>query len=590
MTRRVLPAAIALFCGLAFNAGAADWMAELQRIQQKETNAEKVLEEAGKRALAAAKPIAFSDQHSLSMQGGSLAMQAQMQAHTQLQNGRLYYCESNDFERRVLRIVCDPTYPLAKALKEGQESIAAASAIQGLPPDWRTFIDGTAARWKTVRTAADLATVESLSIYSRSLTGKAQLTSAQILRISGECARNQQLYEELGRLVQAREKQPDATVDDKINKTWEQIRGLPPSWLHDPEFFSPEQKTALGMDRPRGQRRAASAFASASASAGGGDDAASAAAVKEWEKKAAEQKAQEDARKAAAKLNFVLKGKNAVQTAYPVKLHEGVLTMYVETLPEGGRFVFTLDESQTWARQKEEWLKTWPAESHETLRLCESSHAFEWGTDAEKLRKKTGSVPPDVQSRLAALVKEMDDASATLSAAYKSALEKPADEKLQRALFAAVREAYRTSQRNGTLCRRSVYDRGEKRDDLPWLLSLEQLDLASAGELCTSSSASSCSDGTSVSISARPAGDKQYVRVAAENTTLGALAPQVLSAARNLYHNHKLKLSFDPAAAANPIRGMIEGKSPEELLKSLALRAGVNLVKDEKEECAWVLK
>ncbi len=92
-------------------------------------------------------------------------------------------------------------------------------------------------------------------------------------------------------------------------------------------------------------------------------------------------------------------------------------------------------------------------------------------------------------------------------------------------------------------------------------------------------------------LDAEPGKGKPLVGIESEGQThLGVMAEWVCCWLRRQYHADTLKLEVAPEAAAQPVLGRVEGSSPEEVLRSLALRSGTVLAQDKKEPGTWQLR
>ncbi len=555
-------------------------------------------------ALGKAVPIVSTDKDSLALNGfGIPGGRFGNSDALQCEQGLLTVSNSTYFNQRYLRFAFDPTRTFAVVIKEQIDDMAPYLAMKSMTPALRQNLQSQLDILNRVHSQSELQVHQTLQMYGQRLTGNNAMTPAQSSALAALMEHRQVMIEDLQKLAAAHQKSPhDAALEAKLFAKYDEYsKSTRSSLLTNKEFWSPGQRRALGLDpdpnaKPR-QHTVVSSSASASSSASSGGDEEIADAAARASKYEAEEKARQKRHRDEAKIKFALKGTDALTLSVSVDCPNGTLWLYADALPDnsGASYTVYLDESDTWAKQKEDWKKNYDlskpdqAAAAQRLETATSKAFFSWSQPVEELRKKTQSVPDDVQQRLTAMIKELDAAAAAAQQLYQQTLAKPADAALQRQLFEAVRTACIIDRKNSALTMRSAYDEEGVRDDLPWLLNLDQSDVAASGQLSTASEMSGGSRG-SISVSARPAGDKQYVGINASSATVGSLADEVEHAARKYFHNHKLKLTVDAAASDKPLKGIVEGKSPEELFKSFAQRAGVNMVKDEKNPDAYVLK
>lgn len=583
------------------SASAANWQAEAMRIEKQNFRAQEARRTAAKAALSKAKPLKTLDPDSLSLSGTGLGASS---AHLSLQQfqlatGTLNYAEVRDFNERYILAHLDKSLTYRDALREQKDAIRRLMTVQGLPASMKALLQRNAARLMQVRSARDLAMTQTLSYYERALTGKAALNGGQLARIRQGFDQRQRAVEEIARLALSGENGVrDGATAEKItelfNKQSKVLAFMGPAGA----FFTPLQRQALGYD---GRARRSGRSVAVSASAGGGGGAVD---QKAWAKEEAKREAADKARRKAAKVKFTLAGKEAQTTTHTIKTSGGAIWMYVEALADGdgANFDVCLDEKDTWPATRTKWLKEWygkppkgPKEKskHEArksfLGQAASFHEHQWGSQVNEYRLKIGSVPERVEARLKRMLDETEKAAEACLVAYRAAAEKPKDRASQRALFEAAREALRVETRNRTLALyREHRDPDGTRDDLPWLWTLDQLDELNRGQLVTSSSVTSGTHGT-ISVRARPAGKKQYVAITHSGQRLGELAEHVQKAARQCYHNHRLKLEIDKRVAEKAVRGTVEGKSLEQLLRSLATRSGTRIEQDKTDKNVWRL-
>ncbi|MFH0939413.1 MAG: hypothetical protein V1899_09055 [Planctomycetota bacterium] len=591
-----------------------DGMAEVEALMDRQTKELKKRTQAVQKIILTLKPIVRTIPDSLKLNNDGRTRQSY-----QLKDGILYVSEGVDFDQQLLFFHFDPSYPFSKALKDKEEEVRAYLSMKSLPPEMQKHVQNMAMRIKSVRTVADLELVQEFARYEQTLSGALALTPAQISTMRQGYEKRQKAFEDIWQAVKVRNKKNgdgktnrDEKEEENIFRLYNEANTALKFLETDGVFFSAHQRLAMGYDNdPNAMPQRPHHIAKASASASSGENSHKRDTAEEARQQM-QREAEEKARREGAKVRFTLKGRNTTfyGPQYTINTKDGKLWLYVKESPDkaGADCAVYLDAKDTWAAKKENWLKMWCPEAPKTpaeekaaqsrknlINNSTSDLAYQWRSQVDNLREKTGSVPADVQARLDTMIKETSESADAALAAYRAAEAKPGDEKQNRALFNAMRDALRCETRNDTLAlRREFNDPEGTRDDLPWLLSMDQIDLINQGQSITgsgsSSSASNFGGSRTVSVSARPSGGKQYVGITSDGATADDVVGDVLSSARSYYHNHRLKLVVAPAGADKPVRGVIEGKSAEELFQSFARSTGLTLVKDEKDVNAWVMK
>ncbi len=613
---------------------------DVQQLLSKQRRRRAAREQAALQELAKARPVVYADPTSLVMLGDGLEgrtytlhARGHLWANSfLLAGGTLYYEDTRDFHFRAVRLHLDPQRDAARVAAHRLEDAREWQAVlKKLPPaaakrfggedteENRKRADEYTRRLTQLRTPVDLALIDSLSYYESVLKGPLALTPQQIGRVKESLARRQETLEKLGRLAAALTKdQPgDETTRREVFAVLDQLKLQPGLTPEQRELFTPEQRRAMGLEpdpdaKPRPMRGVSVGASS------GGEDGSTDRWEAEYRKQRAREEREERVNRRSARVRCELQGKGASAGKWSVRTPAGLLWMYVDVrqgADDRADFLFHLDAERTWAVEKAEqlrqlqatedelrsdpefqkYLREHPEEAKEfagrkaRLEQAPNYYVAQWSYPVDRLRAKTGAVPADVQARFDRMVQEMSDAGAAALTAYREAVARPGEARPQRKLFEAVRHAVRVEGRNRTLMMRDHYDEDGRADELPWLLTMDQVDLINQGQLTTGSSASTGGTG-SVSITARPAGKKQYVSVTAQGMSLGELAEEVQRVARRYYHNHRLELVVDPQASESAVRGVVEGKSAEELFKSLAIRSGVMLEKDDKAAHRYRLK
>jgi hypothetical protein len=585
-----------------------------------------------------AKPIVLVDPNSLSMTGDGLGGRTRYihfrrslgNTNYLLASGTLYYQTDVDFNERHIRFYVDTKVGPVETARELAEDLKAwepllkkhpevARAVWGQDlADCLKRIANSVKRYQEARTPADLDLLQSLLLYENWLKGPLALTEQQVAKMKAGVLQRQAFLEEFGKVAQTLMQHPeDAAARKKIFELVDQARSK--SRLDHSAVFTLEQRRVLGLEPdPQATRPARQQSVVAAASSGGDEPPAEDAA--EAKKRAAEaaeqarkmeqwrrqQQAEEKHNRRAAPVRFHLQGHDAKAEKISMRTRDGLLWMYVDDHPDhsGARFLFYLDQEKTWAWEKAKMIqrareeqtrdgekpeyRAYYKKDQASLERSPNYFFYQWVDTIDDLRAKTSEVPKDVQARFDAMVRGTLEATEALLTAYQAAVAHPNSPELQRNLFEAFRQACRTHRRHNALTMRALYDLDGDADDLPWLLSMDQTDLLAQGSRCTASEMTS--GAVNMAISAHPAGSKQYVSVTAEGAKLGDLAETVQRVARQYYHNHRLTLKVDPKATDNPVRGMVEGKSAEELIKSLATRSGVRLEKDKKTPQHYHLK
>ena len=565
--------------------------AQMEQMKKLESDAEKKRTEIITH-LRACKPIEAVLPESLSLRGDGL-FKPQIRSEgtaVLLNSGTLHIFPVQDFNQRALFYWLDSKATFAEALKEAQAQCLAQRTMM-MSPEQKKQLELSILMLSQCRTPADLDKLPYVSSFNQFLKGNAALSMAQVDRINAAYALRQKNSEELIQAFKSWEKKPDdAALATRIFKAADQIsNGLAFFQTYFGDFFTAAQKRAVGIDPDTGARDGGhSVSVSAFASAGGGS-------MDEMTKK---YDAERKEKVANAKLKFNLKGSDADQSMEIwVRTGDGILSLLADPLADKSGYSIAIAASgKPWLAERAEMVKALASATDDDKAeraFTESSpnwYAYFFARDVEKLRRKTGSVPEDVQTRLNGMVQECVSTADAVDAAYKQALEKPDDPKLQRALFDAVRAYQGAFRKNCTIQNGpQSWNPTSAPDDTQYLLNEDQSDLAHSDELSSYSGSTAGSNG-SMSITGRPAGKQQMVNVSVNGMTLGNLESDLQKALRQLYHNHKLTISVDGAVAEKGLKGVAEGKSAEEVLQSLALRAGVNVSKDEKDANHWIFK
>lgn len=543
-------------------------------------------QDAALKAMLLKTPIVHVDKNSINIKGttlGAITRGGGIPTLT-LNSGILYIYTPQDFENDLLLFHLDTHQTITQKLEELKAAVQPGE-LASLPPAQRAVAKLWMERIAKAKTATDISINDALSSWDRALTGPLALTSDQVNRVVADCTKRQEQAEELGRLAASWNAKPgDPAMAEKIWKVYERMF-LSTEAANDNAWLTAAQRHALGLDRkpedvvvPVDESRPHHKV-SVSASAGNTDGA----------KTNAEPPVDKNAiARAGAKIKFRLNGSHAEwfsQGPLSIQTRDGLLRMWIDAVPDhsGNIFTVALDENDTWAATRAQWMKEFPATP---AKDCEDWYDWRWGGAVRALSEKGKSIPAEVKERLAAMIKETNAACSALVAAYRKVLEKPQDTTLQRELFNAMREAVKNDKRGEILCtQRDFYDPDFICDNLPWLLSTDLLDLVGDGHRSGGTEVSS----TGVCAIMRPQGDKQHVQITAASALLQEIAELTQRCARKYFDNHKIKIIVDPSAADKPIRGMVEGQSPEELIKSLALRAGVT-ASNGQEPNTWTLK
>ena len=590
--KRLLAVALlpALFAGVV-RAQSEDESARVQR-EQKRLDAERA--EAAAAAVARSTEVIYTIPDSPAISGNGLGQLGATGrgASLHLPTGSLHLAIGTDYNDWALRYYLDPKLTFAQYKAEQAQQCAAMLKSSTLAAPERKDLQQELALLNQATTPAQYDAMQLVNRFSDALAGQNALTPAQLQTIGNGCAKRYELAAELVRQLAAYEKTPhDAALAAKIYRICTDFEAAYPD-VYAPNFLTPQQRKALGLDNPRqGHSQSVS-----SVSVGTGDA--------DIDQMIAKSEAELRAKQKAAPLSFTLKCKAEHQREDRTSLstRDGELLLFVEPLPDksGVQCAVSLDDKRSWATTKKQFLESYQAPTEpvgkafkEFLEHTDNEFDIRWGRTLQVLRVRTGEIPAGVQKQFDAMVLETTQAVDEALKLYRETLASPGDAALQKRLFDSIRSAARSTRRNAALMDRETYDPGMLYDKLPWLFTVEQLDLIHAGQLSTGSYGGGGFDGhnpTQLMLNARPAGDKQYASLTVLNQTLGDVVPFLAVRLRELYHNHKLKLTLDPAASTKPIQGLVEGTTPEELIKSLALRTGLTATKDEKDENSWRLK
>lgn len=307
--------------------------------------------------------------------------------------------------------------------------------------------------------------------------------------------------------------------------------------------------------------------------------------------------------KAAAKVKFTKEAPGGgTNYPHPIFLEKGTLWVIQTHDKQKQEYIVYFDDKLSWEIERDELVKhlekrPLPDNDEEAakslkseidyLKKSKSQIGYQYGNYSIRLlQERTGSVPDKVQKYFDQLVKEAKDTQEALLDSYLPLVKNPDDKALQVALIDAYTSYLMKSQtHHSVMSPNKHYPVPEDQ----WLFDRDQLDIIRRGELTTASISEMGGNATWM-LSARPVGKKQYVSITVSGQSLKDIASRVEETAQEFYHNHRLRLKLGEGVGDEVPKGKIEGKSAEELFKSLAQRCGVKIVRDDKDENVWILK
>ncbi len=585
ITNFALCLAVACLASTAILGGEPDRDAAYRRVSGAQQSALEQRQTRAYNALLAATPIVYKQSNTITLNGdgvGDLRPLLLDKHHAsfleiRLQNGTLFYAPGRDFDDRILRLHVDGTYGFQQELKDRAD--LAAIRLEANP---------TLAQ---ARTPVDLAMADFLYCYDGLLQPPHKLTSAQIQRARDAYTKRQHCAEELARSLTVKPTSPSEQHDaGKLWNLYLQMRQSAAFLDNRSEFLTPAQIKAI--PNPFGNGRPCDGYKTTeNTESFNGNEA--------------------DHRKAAS-VKFSLKGVEAEKSSGCLEMPVGTLWVYADPLSDktGTAFMFYWDEKDSWDAKKAR-VKQTTVEEREVLQKSNSFLEYTIHSTLHDYCTITGKIPEDIQQRANKMIAETASASQTAMEAYRHVVENPSDAAAKLKLVQTMRDSLQIHRRNATLSQRRPHDRELLLNNLPWLFDANQSEIllgvpatapgtpvsknANQSEIplsVTPETGSECQSGPQgkFTLSAKPLNGKQFLSITTEGYMLKDALGLIQSAIQRYYHIPKLTLKLDSGTESKRLKGAVEGASLEEFLKSLATRAGVNLVKDQAAPQTWTLK